>query len=60
MNLVVQGLGMTAALAEDAARLAQSAALEPLGPTAWRLRGAQRSPTLEAWCAAHRVDCAWV
>lgn len=60
MNLVVQGPGMTAALAEDAARLAQSAAPEPVAPKAWRLRGAARSPTLDAWCAAHRCDCAWV
>jgi len=59
MHLVVQGPGMTAALAEDAARLAQSTP-EPIAPTAWRLRGAARSATLEAWCAAHRVDCAWV
>jgi len=60
MHLVVQGPGMTAALAEDASRLAQAAALEPVAPTAWRLRGAARSATAEAWCAAHRLDCAWV
>jgi len=61
MHLVVQGPGMTAALAEDAARLAASAAPpEPLAPNAWRLRVAVRSATVEAWCAAHRVDCAWV
>jgi phosphoserine phosphatase len=60
MHLVVQGPGMTAALAEDAARLAESSSPEPLAPTAWRLRGAARSATVEAWCAAHRVDCAWV
>jgi phosphoserine phosphatase len=60
MNLVVQGPGITAALADDAARLAQAAALEPIAPTAWRLRRAVRSPTLDAWCAAHRLDCACV
>lgn len=60
MNLVVQGLGMNARLAEDVARLAQSAAAEAIAPTAWRLRAAARSATLEAWCAAHRLDCAWV
>jgi len=60
LNLVVQGPGMTARLAEDAARLAQCAAPEPISATAWRLRGVPRSTTLEAWCAAHRVDCAWV
>jgi phosphoserine phosphatase len=60
MHLVVQGPGMTAALAEDAARLAEASAPEPIAPSAWRLRGAARSATVEAWCAAHRVDCAWV
>jgi phosphoserine phosphatase len=60
VNLVVQGSGMSARLAEDVARLAQSAAPEPVAPTAWRLRGAARSATVEAWCAAHRLDGAWV
>ncbi|MEJ2173868.1 MAG: phosphoserine phosphatase SerB [bacterium] len=60
MHLVVQGPGMTAALAEDAARLAEASAPESIAPSAWRLRGAARSATVEAWCAAHRVDCAWV
>jgi len=60
MNLVVQGPGMNASLAEDAARLAQSAAPESISPTIWRLRGAAHSQTVEAWCTAHRVDCAWV
>jgi phosphoserine phosphatase len=59
VNLVVQGPGMNARLAADAARLAGAAA-EPLTTTAWRLQGAARSATVEAWCAAHRLDCAWV
>jgi len=60
MNLVVQGPGMSARLAEDVARLADAAAVEPLTATAWRLRGAAPSATVEAWCAAHRLDCARV
>jgi len=60
MNLVVQGPGMNARLAEDVARLADAAAVQPLAASAWRLRSATRSPTVEAWCAAHRVDSAWV
>ncbi len=51
---------MTAALAEDAAHLAQCAAPERVSATAWRLRGVARSATVEAWCAAHRLDCAEV
>ncbi len=60
MNLVVQGPGMTPALAEDAARLIDSADPQQLSETAWRFRNAARSTTLEAWCAAHQLDCAWV
>jgi phosphoserine phosphatase len=60
VSLVVQGPAMNARLAEDVARLAGAAAVEPLAATAWRLRGAARGPTVDAWCAAHRVDCAWV
>jgi phosphoserine phosphatase len=60
VNLVVQGPGMNARLAEDVARLAHAAELQEVNATAWRLRGAARSATVEAWCAAHRVDCAWV
>jgi len=60
VNLVVQGPEMNARLAEDVARLAAAAAVEPVAATAWHLRGAARGPTVEAWCAAHRVDCAWV
>jgi phosphoserine phosphatase len=60
MNLVVQGPGMSARLAEDVARLAEAVAVQPVAARAWRLRSATRGPTVEAWCAAHRVDCAWV
>jgi len=60
MNLVVQGFGITRQQAEDLARLAQAAMPEPIAPNAWCLRQAAHSPTVTAWCAAHRLDCAWV
>ena len=60
MNLVVQGPGITPEHAEDLARLAEAATAEPIAPSAWRLRQAAQSPTIAAWCAAHRFDCAWV
>lgn len=60
MNLVVQGPGLRPQQAEDLARLADAEAIEPIAASAWRLRQASHSPTIAAWCAAHRLDCAWV
>jgi phosphoserine phosphatase len=51
---------MNARLAEDVARLADTTDLQQVDASAWRLRAATRNPTVEAWCAAHRLDCAWV
>ena len=60
MNLVVQGPGLTPQHAEDLARLADARGVERVADTAYRLRGAAQSSTASAWCAAHRLDCAWI
>ena len=60
MNLVVQGPGMTAAQAEELARLSGAGEIRQVGETAFRLRGAGERGTVGQWCAAHELDCAWV
>jgi phosphoserine phosphatase len=60
MNLVIQG----AVLADDAlrqlSRLAGAQDVERLGPTAWRLRGAQQRPAVAEYCARAGLDFGFV
>ena len=62
--LVVQGPEATARGIAALAELSGAAATEPLGDAAdsraWRLRGAARREKVAEWCAARRVDHAWV
>ena len=60
MNLVVQGPGMTAAKAEELARLSGESEIRRIGETAFRFRGAGERGTVGAWCAARGLDFAWV
>jgi phosphoserine phosphatase len=61
LNLVVQSPDEgAAAKAADLATLVGAHAPEPLGPRAWRLRGAQPREDIATWCAARRLDHAWV
>lgn len=64
MNLVVQSPEATPALADALARLSRAAAVDALGPHAFRLRGVQGEPGRAAqvaeWCKARRLDHAWV
>ena len=60
MNLVVQGPGASETFARELAGLAGARDLQPLGSTAFRLRGADRGFDAVAWCDARRMDAAWV
>jgi phosphoserine phosphatase len=58
--LVLQSASATAADAAAIADLCGSSAPEQVGEHAWRLRGAQRTERVPAWCATRRLDHAWV
>jgi phosphoserine phosphatase len=62
--LVVQGPEATALRIAALAEMCGAASIEPMGQAgetrAWRLRGAQHRPGIDAWCEAHRLDHAWV
>lgn len=60
MNLVVQGPGMTAAQAEELARLGGESEIRQVGENAFRFRGAGERGTVGAWCTARALDFAWV
>jgi phosphoserine phosphatase len=60
MNLVVQGAALGAELLAELAVLARAKSALMLGAGAWRLPDAHRSNAVQAWCAQHKVDCAWV
>jgi phosphoserine phosphatase len=58
--LVVQSPEATALRAQALAEMCGAAPPEQIGPTAWRLRGAQHRRGVDAWCESHRLDHAWV
>jgi phosphoserine phosphatase len=60
MNLVAQGPAATREQAEDLARLVRAGAVEAIGATAFRLRGASRNEAVASWCEARRIDHAWM
>ena len=60
VNLVVQGPEATVAEACALAQLAGAAAPVALGTRAWRLAGARTDTDVAGWCAARRLDHAWV
>jgi phosphoserine phosphatase len=60
MNLVVQGGVLARDALAEVALLARAAQTIPLGGSAWRFAGVTQSSAVEQWCAARRVDCAWV
>jgi len=59
-NLVVQGPEASADLAAELAAQCGAAAPVRLTGSAWRLRGATRGDGVADWCAARRLDHAWV
>ncbi len=60
MNLVVQGQKVETRALKDLAALTGSEGVGRLGNNAFRLRGAQPHPDLDAYCEARQFDCAFV
>jgi phosphoserine phosphatase len=58
--LVVQSPDATALRVAALAEMCGAPATERVAENAWRLRGAQPRPGIDAWCEAHRLDHAWV
>ena len=60
MNLVVQGPAMTAAQANELARMAGAAALAKIDEHAWRIRKAAPADGIAPYCEKQRIDYAFV
>jgi phosphoserine phosphatase len=60
VNLVVQGPGMSAAQAQELARLADSATLEQIAAHAWRIRKAAPADGIAPYCERSRIDYAFM
>ena len=60
MNLVVQGSAMTAAQANELARLGGSSTLTQISPHAWRIRKAAPSNEIAPYCEKARIDFAFL
>ena len=60
MNLVVQGPAMTAAQANELARMAGAAALAKIDEHAWRIRKAAPADGIAPYCERERIDFAFV
>jgi phosphoserine phosphatase len=60
VNLVVQGPGMSAAQAQELARLSGSATLEQIAAHAWRIRKAAPADAIAPYCERSRIDYAFM
>ncbi len=60
MNLVVQGPALAAGDLEAIALLAKPAAVQTIGPHAFRLCGAMKNEGIALLCEARRIDHAWM
>ena len=60
MNLVVQGPAITAAQAQELARLGGSSTLAQINPHAWRIRKAAPSDEIAPYCEKARIDFAFI
>jgi phosphoserine phosphatase len=60
VNLVVQGPGMSAAQAQELARLSGSATLEQIATHAWRIRKAAPADAIAPYCERSRIDYAFM
>jgi len=60
VNLVVQGPAMTAAQAQELARMARSSTLTKIGTHAWRIRKAAPADAIAPYCERARIDYAFV
>ena len=60
MNLVVQGAPLSADALAELARLVRAGEVLALDARAWRLSNVSESIEVGPWCAARRIDFAWV
>ena len=60
MNLIAQGPALSAAQADELARLAGTIRIESIAPHAYRLRNAAPNDTIAPWCDARRIDYAFI
>lgn len=60
MNLVVQGPAMSAAQAQELARLAGSTTVEKIAEHAWRIRKAAPADGIAPYCEKERIDFAFI
>ena len=60
MNLILQGPAATAAQAAELAAMSGATKALSIAPHAFRLAGAARRDGVAEWCAARRLDHAWI
>lgn len=60
MNLVLQGAALRPDTLGELAAFTAANHIVTLGPQAYRLTGAREQPAIEAFCAEHSLDFAWV
>jgi phosphoserine phosphatase len=60
VNLIAQGPSITAAQADELARLAGTIRVEQIAERAFRLRNSAFADSIPAWCEARRVDYAFI
>ena len=60
MNLVIQGPSVARAEADAIASMAKASGVEPITPSAFRLRGAEKSEAIAAFCEARNIDYGWI
>src|SRR2546423_10958912 len=60
MNLVIQGPVVARKEADAIASMAKASRLEQISTTAFRLRGAEKSEAIAAFCEARNIDYGWI
>jgi phosphoserine phosphatase len=60
MNLVVQGDGISEALAKELSGKVKAISVSAIGEKAYRIKGGSSDPSLSSWCEARRIDHAWM
>ena len=60
MNLVIQGPSVGRAEADAIASMAKASAVEQIAPSAFRLRRAEKSEAIAAFCEARNIDYGWM
>jgi phosphoserine phosphatase len=60
VNLIAQGPSITAAQADELARLAGTIRVDQIAERAFRLRNSAFADSIPAWCEARRIDYAFI